>query len=345
MNIDIHDVGHGACAVITSPSGRLTMIDAGHSTDPLWRPSDHYAGKPVHLIISNLDNDHVSDLHRLLDRASVQTLSVNPTIPGIALDAIKRFKNAGPFPPGLAKLIQLMRARSFDAASVVERSFALRHYYNRFPKFSNTNNLSLVTIVDFGDLRVLFSGDMENDGWSALLTQPAFANDLQGVHVFVASHHGREGGCSEDLFRRFRPEVVVISDKGIIHETQQGTANWYASRVGGVSDDAAPGKRRYVYTTRSDGHINLKRTAEGWRIFATPRPKPPLDLKRLFRSPIKPSPSAFAATFADIMAARSSMPPSFGVSLYESLLPPRFGKPRTAMEELLESFGKPRGPR
>ena len=231
MKIDIHDVGHGACAVITSSGGRLTMIDVGHSTDPLWRPSDHYAGRPLHVIVSNLDDDHVSDLEGLLERVPIQSLSINPTVTAPVLDAIKRLKNAGPLRPGLIRLIQLMREYSLGAAPVVEPGFEVRHYYNHFPKFQDTNNLSLVTVVDFGDLRVLFSGDMEDDGWSTLLKQPDFVYDLRGVRVFVASHHGREGGCSEELFRYFRPAVVVISDKRIIHETQKGTTSWYAIRV------------------------------------------------------------------------------------------------------------------
>lgn len=52
---------------------------------------------------------------------------------------------------------------------------------------------------------------MEKAGWTILLQSPWFVQQLQGVTLFVASHHGGENGyCEEVLFTRLRLVDVVI---------------------------------------------------------------------------------------------------------------------------------------
>jgi hypothetical protein len=44
MQIEIFDVGHGHCTVITAPNGRRMMLDCGQRWDDrtFWTPSLHY---------------------------------------------------------------------------------------------------------------------------------------------------------------------------------------------------------------------------------------------------------------------------------------------------------------
>jgi len=64
MRVEIFDVGHGQCAVITAPNGRRMMIDCGDrwGEEAFWTPSLHYFGQTVDLLaLTNLDEDHLSD--------------------------------------------------------------------------------------------------------------------------------------------------------------------------------------------------------------------------------------------------------------------------------------------
>ena len=71
MRIDIHDVGHGACAVVTCPGGARVMLDCGYGLDPGWFPSVTYGGGHVALLaFTNLDEDHVADLPYLCRRCA-----------------------------------------------------------------------------------------------------------------------------------------------------------------------------------------------------------------------------------------------------------------------------------
>ncbi|MDP8213431.1 MAG: hypothetical protein P9X22_09140 [Candidatus Zapsychrus exili] len=124
-------------------------------------------------------------------------------------------------------------------------------YQNSYPDFLDTNNLSLVTFIECDGLTVIFPGDLEKEGWLKLLMNNAFCNHLAKVDIFIASHHGREDGYCREVFDYCHPEIVVISDKEIVHETQK---NIYASHAKGVLWGGGPDKR-YVLTTRSDGMI------------------------------------------------------------------------------------------
>jgi hypothetical protein len=134
-------------------------------------------------------------------------------------------------------------------------------YYNRYPyDFTDTNNLSVVSYFQWGNFGVLFGGDMEGEGWDALLENTDLARHLPFVRVYVAAHHGRENGKSERLFRNMQPDLVLVSDGPVQHLTQH-TANWYGSRtlgalVHGPSLTSPPQFRR-VLSTRQDGTIRI----------------------------------------------------------------------------------------
>ena len=38
MILDIYDLEHGACALITTSNGRRVLIDSGHNVRTGWRP-------------------------------------------------------------------------------------------------------------------------------------------------------------------------------------------------------------------------------------------------------------------------------------------------------------------
>jgi hypothetical protein len=95
--------------------------------------------------------------------------------------------------------------------------------------------------------------------------------ELAATTVFVASHHWRENGYCEQVFNYCRPQVVVMSDKAIVHDTR-AMAGTYRQRVmdnhpNGVLVQST-GNRRHVLTTRNDGHIQFEVQLDGtYRIF------------------------------------------------------------------------------
>jgi beta-lactamase superfamily II metal-dependent hydrolase len=92
MKVDIFDVGHGACSVITCPDGKRLMIDCGSRNDPpYWWPSIQFYGEAfAGLILTNLDEDHVDDFEGTLKNLRVATVCINNTIDAPRLTLLKQ---------------------------------------------------------------------------------------------------------------------------------------------------------------------------------------------------------------------------------------------------------------
>lgn len=170
MQVDIFDVGHGACAVVTSPNGCCMMIDCGANPDRQWWPSIHYLGRKIDVLaITNFDEDHVADFAGMKELANIQRYQLNNTVNATAL---ARMKADGGMGNGISALHQLLSADS-NGATFPPLDFSpvqYRPYYNLYNKpFTDPNNLSLVMIIQYGGFKMIFPGDLEVTGWKKLL--------------------------------------------------------------------------------------------------------------------------------------------------------------------------------
>ncbi len=279
MKIEIHDVDHGACVVVTGPRGHRLMLDCGQSGTREWWPSIHYYGETIHtLLLMNLDEDHVEDLENLWRTTVIKAIGSNPTISAAAL----KFMKPSGMRRGVTAAHNILTSLgpgfhgqwSDDLGGVRWQAF-----WNRYAvDFTETNDLSLAVFVSYGGFTALFGGDLETAGWRRLLQNPGFRARLPEVKLFVASHHGRESGKCDELFTYCSPDLIVFSDGPKEFETQE-TTQWYARRANGIPDYSRPPTilgdqpRRRVMTTRSDGTICIDVADTGkWLVTPSPRP-------------------------------------------------------------------------
>ncbi|UJJ57102.1 ComEC/Rec2 family competence protein [Rhodanobacter denitrificans] len=248
--------------VLGQHAGRLAMIDSG-STDS-WQPSAHITrvlgrNRLDYLFITNADQDHMSDLRNLQDAGlHVDTLFRNPSYSGQQMRAIKALSgpisNDAQWYVGACDRYNTPTSIPFNSNM---GGITATAFWNPYPTFTDTNNLSLVVFIKYSNFKILFPGDLEKAGWRALLQRADFCAELVGTDVLVASHHGRDSGYCEDIFDYFTPSVVVISDKPIEHETQQTVPDYRrVVRYQGVRVRTTM-KDRHVLTTRRDGWIQF----------------------------------------------------------------------------------------
>ncbi len=279
MKAVVHDVGHGGCVVFSLPNGARLMIDCGMRTEAPWRPSQAYAGLPIDLLVlSNLDEDHVADLPRVLTELPVKAVFTNPTVYSADLWQMKQehgmragvqaaYRHLKSYGPGHS-------GAYVDLGDAEVRFFYVCYNPTNQPALKTTNNLSVVTYIGWRGFGMLVGGDLETAGWNVLLGLPAFRACLRSVNIFVASHHGRENGKCVALFESMHPEVVIFSDGTKQHSTQNTTA-WYKYRACGIpvspSSLGQPVQRRWVYTTRADGSLHIDVQEQGnWFLTAFP---------------------------------------------------------------------------
>lgn len=274
MLLRIWDVEHGACAMLHHQlnryAGRLAMIDSGCTPD--WRPSTfikHSLGRTRvdYLFITNADQDHMSDLDGLWQEGiEVKTLVRNPHPPA---DELRKIKAAGGMSNDIERFLRIhdsYNQKVTEPFNDFMGGITRKTFFNKFPEFRDTNNLSCAVFIEFAGFKILFPGDLEEAGWFALLQRQDFRDELGGVDVLVAAHHGRENGYCEDVFDCCQPRAIVMSDRAIIHDTQ-GMTQTYRQRVIDSWPDgvkvATTTKQRHVLTTRRDGWIQFAVDANG----------------------------------------------------------------------------------
>lgn len=269
MSLCIWDVEHGACATLSHKQngnfGRLAMIDSGHAAD--WRPSSFIRDRMLrtrldHLFITNADQDHMSDLDGLWDAGiHVAVLHRNPSPAPVDLRRIKL--RGGPLSNDIERYLSIHQDYNHPVTEPFDDymgGITARTFFNSYPNFTDTNNLSCAVFIEYRGFKILFPGDLEVDGWLALLDCDDFRSELRGLDVLVASHHGRENGYCAKVFEHCQPRAVVISDKAIAHDTQQMARNYHYQVSKNHRDGvlvATTMTRRHVLTTRRDGHIEF----------------------------------------------------------------------------------------
>lgn len=261
MRFRVMNVGHGSCAYLCDAAGELTVFDCG-STEGKVSPSEHFQGELGkntirRLVISHYHEDHISDLPNLAECLTVDSeLHRNETVTPDSLEALVS-ENTGELSPAMVKLREVMKSFSVSAEPQTS-GFKLEFHHHSWPRFRDPNNLSLVTFLKCPGKTFLLPGDLEEIGWEDLLEFWDFRERLGKVGVYIASHHGRESGYYDKVFKFCEPEAVVFSDTRMTHGTQEGMTDKYRKHV--------ESSGRKVYTTRNDGWIEWRLDGGQWTV-------------------------------------------------------------------------------
>lgn len=260
----LFDVGHGFCAYATTPGSGNMLFDCGYDADLEFYPSRYFADRRITyisaLFLSHFDQDHVANLPLTRGVATIGSIHRNKSIPANYIRDEKL--RTGQITEAMESALD-MHTNWTGPVSVLPDygGVAVRTFYNKYPTFKDMNNLSLVTFLQYEKCGIVIPGDLETEGWRELLKDDAFCQCLRDTNIFIASHHGRNAGYCEELFNYCKPEIIILSDKNIVHDSQEHD---YAKHSSGVQ--WPDGSTRYVLTTRTDGHIVIEKEA-GQRAF------------------------------------------------------------------------------
>lgn len=269
-DILIFDVGLGQSIFIyprSAPEYGM-LIDCGHDDD--FHPINFlvergfiYKNTLGNLTITNYDQDHFSDIENLRNKIGIWTISFAHNLTSSEIRQLKDEVTTQLEHVCRLKDDYIYLAPTFTPPYIIQRFFLEKHDLESH----DTNNLSQVVFIEHNGTTICVSGDLEEKGWIALLQKnPSIKDWLKKTNVFVASHHGRENGYCADVFSYCKPECVIISDKGIVHDTQRDMASVYGSHV--IGQGVPINNRiRKVLTTRDDGHLLIQLHPYSTRIY------------------------------------------------------------------------------
>ncbi len=251
----LFDVGHGFCAYATTPGTGNMLFDCGYDLDLKFYPSRYFEDRNINyvseLFLSHFDQDHVANLRSCRQVVNFGSISRNSSVPA---DFILREKQrVGPISAAMESALDMHQNWTEQVLVLPDYGgVKVTRFWNAYPTFTDMNNLSLVTFLVYEGCGIVVPGDLECEGWQELLKWEAFRQCLRETTIFIASHHGRNAGYCEEVFDYCEPHVVLLSDKSIVHDSQEHD---YAKHARGI--EWPDGRTRYVLTTRADGHIRI----------------------------------------------------------------------------------------
>lgn len=251
MKFEILNVEHGFCAYAIAEDGSVLLFDCGYSKD--CYPTSYLREQNIHVIrrffITNYDEDHIANLIQLRQFFNIETITRNASVTSSILRKLK-----GPsISDSMRELIEMIDIYNGQVAlgQYQSQGIQVQVFYNQYPLFEDTNNLSLLIFLNIGGVCFALTGDLERAGWIELLKNSQVCELLKRVNIFVASHHGRENGYCSEVFNYCCPKYVIISDGPVEYDTQEMAGIYGQHATGGLFN----GQERKVLTTRKDGNF------------------------------------------------------------------------------------------
>jgi len=262
LKIFIHDVGHGHSIHAFTPNDQSIVIDLGCSDD--FSPLDWLKKSTStidSLVVTHPHGDHIEEILKLKEFKVKQFWRPK----WLSEDDVRK-ANQNRYSEKLDYYFDISNNRFTQRIEKdelvgnpdVSAGVTIKTYASSDCGTSNINNHSGVVVFEYCGVKVVIPGDNEIPSWKSLLEQPDFVKAVDGAHIFLASHHGRESAYHSDLFKTIRPKLCVVSD-GRVQDTD-ATSRYSAHASGWPVNDKANGEstERNCLTTRTDGYVEIE---------------------------------------------------------------------------------------
>ena len=210
FQVSFLDVGQGDGIFIRSDNGMNITIDGG-STDvknvgeyriiPFLKAGG--IGKIDYAIITHTDADHINGLLEIMEKSDIGGVKVEniivPLLTGFTEESYNNFVN-------VAKIrgINILYIKSGEYIEFGNTKIKCIHPGST--KEENINDYSTVLSLKYGELSMLFTGDISSK------VEPKIKNELQGKYTFLkVPHHGSKYSTSKEFLSQINPDFSIIS--------------------------------------------------------------------------------------------------------------------------------------
>jgi competence protein ComEC len=270
MKINFYDVEHGSCTHIITPNGKHILVDIGSKADKSIVShiknkyfQGVYNAQINELIITHPHEDHIYDLPALCKKLKPKILHR----PKGAFDIIP--SQDTPLHKEIAKcandtnkdynLPVAPESNPLDKANNGGVEIEIITPPSSETTKDDLNTFSNIIIIKYLGYKFVLTGDNPKSILQNMMdsNKDDIKQKIADATVLLAPHHGRTGEFCEDFFKCVNPILTVVSDKSIVHATQEETSSVYKGRGANLYK-----QDRYVLTTRNDGTITFKVQSE-----------------------------------------------------------------------------------
>lgn len=208
LTIIFFDCGLGDLALIQTPNNETLLIDTGppekgmnsFSRSALPYLQQNGIKSIDHVLITHAHNDHYGGVFSVFENIEVKNI--------ITTDEFQNRKIWN----SIAGKVETERCSIFtvlDTSHICfdEIKFKIIHPDKSY-KDNNINNLSIVVRLDYRDLSVLFTGDLEHEGEDYLIEN---YSEFLDCDILKVGHHGSKTASSPAFIKAVNPQYAIIS--------------------------------------------------------------------------------------------------------------------------------------
>lgn len=263
------DVQHGNASYIKSPNDRHIVIDLGTGSyannDQIFSPLLHLKNRYDvaqldYVIVTHPHLDHIDDIlnfnylsPKVFKRPT--HLSKEDILSGVReedrpkFDKYLEINNRYNQPLGENDPDDLYNPDNYGG--LIVKGFASINCST-----SNINNHSIIEVISYAEIKVIFTGDNELASFNELMENDQFIDTVKDADILLAPHHGRDSGYHNDFVSIVNPRLVVISDSRFCDSSAISRYNNKCRGWAVYKRDGSSGKRKCL-TTRNDGVITV----------------------------------------------------------------------------------------
>jgi competence protein ComEC len=269
----VYDVQHGSATYMKTPVERHIIFDLGTGSikdknltfSPLLHLKNRWGVEELdEVIITHPHRDHIDDIFNF-DKLSPKVLHRPKHLTEAEIRGDSR--NSKGEQRKIDKYLEIHRRYSQPVGDGESPTDSANNGGIDFQFFTptkcprdNINNHSIVTVVSYLGWKMIVPGDNETQSWEELLERKDFREAIKGTMVLMASHHGRENGFCENLFKYITPRLVIVSD-GPVGTTSITDKYYNVTTEAGwnvTHTDSGETEQRWVLTTRNDKSIRMR---------------------------------------------------------------------------------------
>jgi beta-lactamase superfamily II metal-dependent hydrolase len=207
LEVAFLDVGQGDAVLVTAPNGNRLLYDSGTPDNKvsysIEKELSFFDRKIDIFVASHPDSDHIGGFSDLLSKFSPtyyldgHTVSISSLFTDLEIkltgDNIKRYTLARD------SVINL------GASAVV---YALSPAQDGSKEYLDTNNSSIVLLVNYGNSKILLMGDLEEKEERRLVLN--YGKNLK-ANILKVGHHGSKSSTGDILIKMVKPDYSIIS--------------------------------------------------------------------------------------------------------------------------------------
>lgn len=212
LRIYFIDVGQGDSTLILTPKGNSILIDGGGSEtgsfdvgEKILLPYllDRGVTKIDYMMISHFDSDHVGGLFSILENLRVEHVLISKQ--GKESENYKHFLEISK-----RKKIKVIYAEAGDRINIEKNMFFEILFPTRNLISENIlNNNSIVARLVYKNIKILFTGDIEEIAEKELIKLYSKTNKLR-ADILKVAHHGSKSSTIASFLKLVNPRISLI---------------------------------------------------------------------------------------------------------------------------------------